>query len=114
MQGRRSASEAAACPHCAAPPARHVRRGTLSRASSLMRAESVGQELDEERARGLLEQACSISGLNADRALLMRIGSNAVYHLTEPVVVRISRNTADLDRARRTVAVARWLASAGY
>jgi aminoglycoside phosphotransferase (APT) family kinase protein len=79
-----------------------------------MRAESVGQELDEERALGLLEQACSISGLNADRARLMRIGSNAVYHLTEPIVVRISRNTVDLDRARRTVAVARWLASAGY
>ncbi len=44
----------------------------------------------------------------------MRIGSNAVYHLAAPVVVRISRSTADLDRARRTVAVARWLESVGY
>ena len=55
-----------------------------------------------------------MAGLNADGARLMRIGSNAVYHLTEPVVVRIARHTADLDQARRTVAVARWLASAGY
>ena len=79
-----------------------------------MRAESVGHELNEARAHALLEQACGMAGLNADGARLMRIGSNAVYHLTEPVVVRISRHTADLDQARRTVAVARWLASAGY
>jgi aminoglycoside phosphotransferase (APT) family kinase protein len=79
-----------------------------------MRAESVGHDLDEARARVLLEQACGIAGLSADGARLMRIGSNAVYHLTEPVVVRISRNQGDLDQARRTVAVARWLESADY
>jgi aminoglycoside phosphotransferase (APT) family kinase protein len=79
-----------------------------------MRPESVGDDLDEVRARALLEQACGIAGLNADGARLMRIGSNAVYHLIGPVVVRISRNQGDLDQARRTVAVARWLESAGY
>ena len=79
-----------------------------------MRAESVGHALDETGAYALLEQACGIAGLNADGARLMRIGSNAVYHLTEPVVVRISRNQGDLDQARRTVAVARWLESTDY
>jgi aminoglycoside phosphotransferase (APT) family kinase protein len=79
-----------------------------------MRAESVGYELDEARARALLEQVCGIAGLNADGARLLRIGSNAVYHLAEPVVVRISRDNTDLDRARRTVAVARWLERVAY
>jgi len=79
-----------------------------------MRAESVGQELDEGRAQGLLEEACRIAGLDADDARVMRIGSNAVYHLTAPVVVRISRHDADLDQASRTVAVARWLEQVDY
>jgi aminoglycoside phosphotransferase (APT) family kinase protein len=55
-----------------------------------------------------------MAGLSADGARLMRIGSNAVYHLAEPVVVRVSRKDDDLERARRTVAVARWLESAEY
>jgi aminoglycoside phosphotransferase (APT) family kinase protein len=42
------------------------------------------------------------------------MGSNAVYHLTVRVVVRISRHDADIDGTRRTVAVARWLESVGY
>jgi aminoglycoside phosphotransferase (APT) family kinase protein len=42
------------------------------------------------------------------------MGSNAVYHLTAPVVVRVSRDNADVDLARRTVAVARWLESVCY
>jgi aminoglycoside phosphotransferase (APT) family kinase protein len=42
------------------------------------------------------------------------MGSNAVYHLTAPVVARVSRDDADIGRARRTVAVARWLESASY
>jgi aminoglycoside phosphotransferase (APT) family kinase protein len=74
----------------------------------------VGCELDEARAHVLLERACGIAGLNADDARVMRIGSNAVYHLTAPVVVRISRDTAGLGQARRTVAVARWLESVSY
>jgi aminoglycoside phosphotransferase (APT) family kinase protein len=71
-------------------------------------------ELDEQRAHDLLKQACSIAGLDADGARLLRLGSNAVYHLTAPVVVRISRHDADQDSARRSVAVARWLASVDY
>jgi Ser/Thr protein kinase RdoA (MazF antagonist) len=70
--------------------------------------------LTEATARALLEQACRAAGLSADGARLLRLGSNAVYHLTGPVVVRISRHDENLERARRTVAVARWLESAGY
>lgn len=74
----------------------------------------VSRELTESRARTLLEQACAIAGLGSDGARLMRMGSNAVYHLTVPVVVRVSRHGAESGRARRTVAVARWLESASY
>jgi Ser/Thr protein kinase RdoA (MazF antagonist) len=77
-------------------------------------ADAPRYELDEERAQALLQHACSIAGLDADGARLMRLGSNAVYHLTSPVVVRISRQNADMEAARRSVAVARWLASVTY
>jgi aminoglycoside phosphotransferase (APT) family kinase protein len=70
--------------------------------------------LTEATAGAVLDQACRAAGLSADGARLLRLGSNAVYHLTAPVVVRISRHDENPDRARRTVAVARWLESAGY
>ena len=44
----------------------------------------------------------------------MRIGSNAVFPLAAPVVVRISRQDADIGEAQRAVAIARWLESVGY
>jgi thiamine kinase-like enzyme len=62
----------------------------------------------------VLGQACAAVGLDADGARLLRLGSNAVYHLKAPVIARISRPGTDIDRVRRTVAVARWLESAGY
>ena len=90
-------------------------RGRPSRTDGpLTRAEPVGHELSQARAHALLEQACGVAGLNVDGARLLRIGSNAVYHLAEPVVARISRKDTDLERARRTVAVARWLERVGY
>ncbi len=55
-----------------------------------------------------------MAGLDADGARLLRLGSNAVYHLATPVVVRISRHNAGLETARRSVAVARWLESVDY
>jgi aminoglycoside phosphotransferase (APT) family kinase protein len=61
-----------------------------------------------------LKQACAIAGLDANEARLLRLGSNAVYRLTDPVVARISRPGADVDLVRRTVAVARWLESVDY
>jgi aminoglycoside phosphotransferase (APT) family kinase protein len=62
----------------------------------------------------LLERACLIAGLKADGARLLRVGSNTVYRLTTPVIVRISRPSADVEHARRTVAVARWMESVNY
>lgn len=74
----------------------------------------VSRELSLSRTRTLLEQACTAGGLEADSARLLRMGSNAVYHLKAPVVVRISRHDDDAGAARRTIAVARWLESVGY
>jgi aminoglycoside phosphotransferase (APT) family kinase protein len=44
----------------------------------------------------------------------MRLGSNAVFRLVEPVIVRIARSDVEVPHARRTVAVARWLESEDY
>ena len=62
----------------------------------------------------LLEKACATAALDAARARLLRLGSNAVYRLAAPVVVRISRTGASLDQAQRSVAVARWLKAVGF
>ena len=61
-----------------------------------------------------LKQACAIAGIDADGARLLRLGSNAVYRLKDPIVARVSRPGADIDHVSRTVAVARWLESVGY
>ena len=65
-------------------------------------------------SRDALKQACVAAGIDADGARLLRVGSNAVYRLKPPVIVRVSRPGADADQVRRTVAVARWLESVGY
>lgn len=65
-------------------------------------------------SRHVLERACAIAGLDAEDARLLRLGSNAVYRLKDDVVARVSRSGADLDQARRSVAVARWLESVDY
>lgn len=74
----------------------------------------VSLDLTERTAQALLAEACAADGLSADDANLMRLGSNAVFHLKAPVVVRISRKDADVDEALRTLAVARWLESVDY
>jgi hypothetical protein len=61
-----------------------------------------------------LERACAAVGLAPDGARLLRLGSNAVYHLKAPVIVRVSRPGTDIVPARRSVAVARWLESEDY
>jgi aminoglycoside phosphotransferase (APT) family kinase protein len=65
-------------------------------------------------SRDILERACTIAGINADGAQLMRVGSNSVYRLKDHIIARVSRPGADPDQVRRTVAVARWLESVGY
>jgi aminoglycoside phosphotransferase (APT) family kinase protein len=69
---------------------------------------------DEEKARGLLSEACALVGLDSGDARLIRLGSNAVFRLVEPVVARIARSDAETPHASRTVAVARWLESEDY
>jgi len=61
-----------------------------------------------------LKRACAIAGIDAGGARLLRLGSNAVYRLKDPIVARVSRPGADSEHVSRTVAVARWLESAGY
>ena len=65
-------------------------------------------------SRDALEQACAAAGIDADGARLLRVGSNTVYRLKPPVIVRVSRPGADADQVRRTVTVARWLESVDY
>ena len=71
-------------------------------------------ELTPDRAAALLRQGCAAVGLDPAGARLLRLGSNAVYRLSEPVVVRLSRRGVDVERVRRTVAVARWLGSVDF
>ena len=56
---------------------------------------NVGYALGEAETRALLQQACAATGLSADGARLLRLGSNAVYRLAAPVVARIARPDAD-------------------
>ena len=65
-------------------------------------------------SRDVLEQACATAGIDAEGARLLRVGSNAVYRLKPPIIVRVSRPGADASQVRRTVAVARWLEAARY
>jgi aminoglycoside phosphotransferase (APT) family kinase protein len=69
---------------------------------------------DEGKARELLEVACATAGFDTRDARLMRLGSNAVFRLAEPIVVRIARSETEVPHTRRTIAVARWLESEGY
>jgi thiamine kinase-like enzyme len=71
-------------------------------------------EMDEVSAHALLTRACERAGLDAAEARLVRLGSNAVFRLADPVVVRIARSDAEIAHTRRTVAVARWLESEDY
>ena len=57
----------------------------------------MGYDLSEAGTRVLLREACAATGLSPDGARLLRLGSNAVYRLTAPVVVRITRRDADLS-----------------
>lgn len=66
------------------------------------------------RFDAVLARACDVAGLDTRGAHLLRVGSNAVYRLAGPVVVRISRSGADIHRVRKTVAVAKWLETVDY
>ncbi|PXY35180.1 aminoglycoside phosphotransferase [Prauserella coralliicola] len=67
--------------------------------------------LTRETADRALAAACEVVGLDSAGAELIRLGSNAVFRLAEPVIVRIARDAGQLEGARKQVAVARWLES---
>jgi Ser/Thr protein kinase RdoA (MazF antagonist) len=79
-----------------------------------MNADAAPEVTAEAKTLAMLIQACKAAGLSADGARLLRLGSNAVYRLAAPVVARIAYADTDLEAARRTVEVARWLESAEY
>ncbi|MEV4605069.1 aminoglycoside phosphotransferase family protein [Amycolatopsis sp. NPDC049253] len=70
--------------------------------------------LTEEAAHEALGAACEKVGLDSSGAELIRLGSNAVFRLVTPVIVRITRDAAAVDEVATQVAVARWLASKDY
>ncbi|GAA2690672.1 MULTISPECIES: aminoglycoside phosphotransferase family protein [Actinosynnema] len=70
--------------------------------------------LTSAEAERVLTTACRQVDLDPTDAELLRIGSNAVYRLRTPVIVRIAQANEDEAGARRQVAVARWLAAVDY
>lgn len=66
--------------------------------------------MDEARAREVLGAAGYPAG--GAGATLLALGENAVFAVGD-VVVKVGRDAGLLDRARREVAVAGWLAGAG-
>jgi Ser/Thr protein kinase RdoA (MazF antagonist) len=62
----------------------------------------------------VLRAACVQAGFSAAGAELLRLGENAIWRLDGvPVVVRIARTVEHLDKVRKELCVARWLAGAG-
>src|ERR1700733_11811089 len=62
-------------------------------------------------AESVLATACEITGLDAGGARLLRLGENALFHLSvESAVARIARTMEYWRDAVKEVAVARWLA----
>ncbi|WP_248959067.1 phosphotransferase enzyme family protein [Sphaerisporangium perillae] len=71
--------------------------------------------LTRDNLRFLLEALCAETGLDPDRAELIKFTNNAVFRLrADPVVVRIAGSTAARERAGLVVRVARWLAAHDY
>ena len=79
-----------------------------------MNADTAPEVTAEAKTLTMLGRACEATGLRADGARLLRLGSNAVYRLAAPVVARLAYADTDMEAARRTVEVARWLESAEY
>lgn len=70
--------------------------------------------LTEETAQHALVAACEHVGLDPAGAELIRIGSNAVYRLSTPVIVRITRDRESIENAQKQVDIARWLEAQAY
>jgi hypothetical protein len=68
--------------------------------------------MDEARARDVLATAGVLPGPAQDGAVLLALGENAVF-ATRDLVVKVGRSAELLDRARRELDIALWLADAG-
>ncbi|MFD0317992.1 aminoglycoside phosphotransferase family protein [Streptomyces flavalbus] len=68
--------------------------------------------MDEARARYALTAAKVLPGAAAREARLLALGENAVFAAGD-LVVKVGRDAELLDRARRELRVAHWLAGAG-
>ncbi|WP_026123277.1 phosphotransferase enzyme family protein [Nocardiopsis chromatogenes] len=72
---------------------------------------------DSATARSVMERACAGAGLPFQGAQQIALGENAVFALdggpAPGVVVRVGRDAGLLERARREVRVASWLAREG-
>lgn len=64
--------------------------------------------------RTALAEACLQAGLARDRARLLRVHANAIYHLPRENAVARVRNASALDRMRVAVQAAAWLADQGF
>ncbi|MQS37496.1 phosphotransferase enzyme family protein [Streptomyces katsurahamanus] len=79
--------------------------------------ETQGQapEFTAETVGTVLREACRGAGLDPSGAVMLRLGSNAVFRLdASPVIVRIARDADALCEMGRAVRVARWLAAEGF
>lgn len=80
----------------------------------------VVQTLDAEgfdvgAAQRAAQDACAVAGLGAGGLRLLRLGDHAVFALDGGrVVCRVGRDASRVPEVRREVAVARWLADAGF
>lgn len=76
-------------------------------------ADSKDEPTPEDASRAL-RVACRQAGLNPNDAELIRVGSNAVYRLSDQVIARIAPAATSAECARKQVEVSRWLEASHY
>lgn len=78
-------------------------------------ARGSGEGFTSAGAGRVMAAACRAAGLDDRGAELIRFGENALFRLASaPVIVRVGRGEAWLPRARKEVAVSRWLVGEGF
>lgn len=102
------------------PPvlARHSTVDAMTQPGATESSEEVTRDdkgaMTPEVARRVLATACRQVDLDPSDAELIRIGSNAVFRLRTPVIVRIAQGSDVAESAGRQVEVARWLEAVDY
>lgn len=81
----------------------------------MMGAAVAAPRFSEQALHQPLQAACGRLGVPATEARLVRAVANAVFHVpVADTILRIAGPASRLDRARKTVKVARWLAEIGF